>query len=517
MEAKVATLYKIHPAIGIARVGDHPDSFFIGPELSYAAELKDASQIKGASPIELDGNGTEVAFATYKKDGQIRRQGARFRIFAYDQGPGGTLANPREIKSSANAEITWSVELCNRKAAWDRRIGGQGSRNPDIADRSKLIVGPAEQSISGPRQSSAVLAGQFFGHSAQGKNITLGVLKTDAEGRLIVLGGFGQAFNDGTNQDLSSGNFGNRDGWTDDIADGPVTAQLKIDGQIASVSAARVIVGPPDFAPGIAQPVTLYDTVRQVAATFGAPDPTRPSFSRDVLPILSRCTNLRWTNGLSLWGKLRKTMKDDWVGLSNNTDAATATIRQQVARALSTNLPLMYSQDPDDVPLQLTNIQKKILALWAARTFNADWSAPPQPSLSNPDDLDRGQLDCAVGGGFFPGIEAGDRMKDRNIYVEPFRLKPDLPAGFLTEQMAVPWHSDFWACNVNWWPSQRPDLAPQREDPNGFFPQWTSGLVGSVSTMIANFSKLGYIKPITINGQSIQVEDERIPPRSQVA
>lgn len=28
----MATTYKIHPAIGIARVGNSPDEFFIGPE-----------------------------------------------------------------------------------------------------------------------------------------------------------------------------------------------------------------------------------------------------------------------------------------------------------------------------------------------------------------------------------------------------------------------------------------------------------------------------------------------------
>ena len=28
----MATVYKVHPAIGIARVGNSPDEFFIGPE-----------------------------------------------------------------------------------------------------------------------------------------------------------------------------------------------------------------------------------------------------------------------------------------------------------------------------------------------------------------------------------------------------------------------------------------------------------------------------------------------------
>lgn len=507
-------VFKIHPAIGIARVGDHPDSFFIGPELAYAPELDGAANLRGASPVDLDANGKDVAFTTYKKDEHIRRQGARFRIFAYDQGVGDVLVNPREITSGANVQISWSVELCNRKASWGHRIGEPGKRNPDVMDRNKLIVGPIKRSIAGARQTSDAFVGKFFGHAAQAKDVNLGILKTDSDGRLIVLGGFGRAFNDGTNQDFASGSFGDRDGWTDDVADGPITAELKIDGQaIPMVGAARVVVGPPDFAPGVGQPVTLYDTARQVAASFGVPNPTRPSFSRDVLPILSRCTSLRWTHASALWGKIAKMIKNDWTGLSNKTDDVTTTLRKQIANALSGDLPLRYTETPETIDLQLTDVQKLTLSLWAKGDFERDFNQPPKPSLASPDDLDRGQIDYAVGGGFYPGIEAGDRTKEQSIYAEPLRLKPDLPAGFLTEQMAVPWQSDFVACSGEWWPSQRPDLAPQKTDPDGIFPRWTEGMAASIPDMIKNLSKLGYIKPMKVNGKDVQVEDERIPPR----
>src|SRR4051812_4574074 len=107
----MATIYKIHPAIGIARIGDHPESYFLGPELSYAPQLGDAADLPGVAPVDLDSAGNDVAFTVYKKDGQIRRQGARFRIFAYDQGLGGALTNPREVTSASNTIITWTVEL----------------------------------------------------------------------------------------------------------------------------------------------------------------------------------------------------------------------------------------------------------------------------------------------------------------------------------------------------------------------------------------------------------------------
>ncbi|MEO8427646.1 MAG: LodA/GoxA family CTQ-dependent oxidase, partial [Verrucomicrobiota bacterium] len=55
---------KIHPAIGIARVGNSPTEFFIGPELPG----------KHKQP-----------FGGYKDaQGRIKRQAARFRLFGYD-------------------------------------------------------------------------------------------------------------------------------------------------------------------------------------------------------------------------------------------------------------------------------------------------------------------------------------------------------------------------------------------------------------------------------------------------
>jgi hypothetical protein len=510
----MAKVFKIHPAVGIARVGDHPDAFFVGPELAYSPELDGASALQGVSPVDLDANVKDIPFTTYKKDGHIRRQGARFRIFSYEQGAGGALTDPREITAAPNVEITWTVELCNRKAAWDHRIGMPGRRNDDVADRSKLVVGPIKRSVTGAGKSSDTFIGQFSGHGNQAKDVNLGILKTDSDGRLIVLGGLGRAVSDGTDPNLNSGNFGNRDGWTDDVSDGPVTAQVKIDGQTVPLAgAARVAIGPPDFAPGIGQPVTLFDTMRQSAAELGVANPTRPSFSRDVLPILSRCTGLRWTHGNGFWRKISKMINDDWAGLSNKTDDATATLRQKIASELSGNLPLTYTEVPFKKKVQLTDVQKLTLKLWAAGTFDRDFNQPPKPSLANPDDLDRGQIDHAVGAGFFPGIEVGDRTKDKKIYSEPFRLKPDLSPGFLTEQMAVPWQSDFVACETEWWPAQRPDLAPQKSDPDGIFPEWTEGLVLSIPDMIKNLPKLGYIKPMKVNGKDVHAEDERIPPR----
>ncbi len=83
----------IHPGIGIARVGDSQDEFFIGPEVRFPAPAppgfyKDAT-------------------------GALKRQAARFRLFGLDE-DGQVVA---ELNAS-NADITWTVHVANRKAAW---------------------------------------------------------------------------------------------------------------------------------------------------------------------------------------------------------------------------------------------------------------------------------------------------------------------------------------------------------------------------------------------------------------
>ena len=91
------TQIKIHPSIGIARLGDHRTEFFDGPPKPF-----DSTPPAGG----------------YKKDGQVKRQAAVFRLFGYDSN--GKLV--KEI-TAADADITWSVELGNRKAAWQEFQG----------------------------------------------------------------------------------------------------------------------------------------------------------------------------------------------------------------------------------------------------------------------------------------------------------------------------------------------------------------------------------------------------------
>ena len=116
--------YRIHPAIGIARVGNSTSEHFVGPRIP------------------------DVDFAppggTYR-DGQgrdIRRQGCEFRIYEYTYaGPSSSVpTSVREI-TDTEAEITWHVHMANLKP-----------RN--TADQ-RVPLDPGEKNATGPGQSAA--------------------------------------------------------------------------------------------------------------------------------------------------------------------------------------------------------------------------------------------------------------------------------------------------------------------------------------------------------------------------
>src|SRR5690348_13920957 len=229
----------IHPAVGVARVGDSPEEYFLGPEQP----------------------GGEESPASYKdKAGRVKRQAVRFRVFAYDESD----AVIGELTAD-DAEITWTVHLVNGKAAAQpftgpgSGAGDSGRRNDTVTDRASLVIDPGPRTVTG-RQA----AGQVFDTGTfLGKPVPLGELRTDDEGRLIVLGGFGHSGSVPEDQPLPS--FADNDGWHDDTSDGPVTATVTKDGESLEVRGAWIVVAPPDFAPGVGNLVTLYDVMADVA------------------------------------------------------------------------------------------------------------------------------------------------------------------------------------------------------------------------------------------------------------
>lgn len=330
----MATTLKIHPAIGIARLGNSPDEFYLAPEEP------------GALPLECDEEGKpvpgecgkEVRVSQFKDGkGRVLRQAARFRVYIYDdKSPDG-----REIKIGEEIEvaavqqgnlqgspsgqlvtgtlvdISWTVYLANKKAVWYhfKELEGEHGysknhplRNADITEkhlRQKLIIDPGPQTVSSVASPhSAEFAQRKNPNTAQtfppplepASITTLGEIKAhvqDDHGRLIVLGGYGNSGSalTGLGQPVIE-HYANNDGWFDDTSDGPVTAMLTI--QVTSIDGrpvpppppssppqlayyavddgAWVIVGYPRFAPQIVDIVTMDDVVYDVAVRQFAED-----------------------------------------------------------------------------------------------------------------------------------------------------------------------------------------------------------------------------------------------------
>ncbi|MEV4415961.1 LodA/GoxA family CTQ-dependent oxidase [Catellatospora sp. NPDC049609] len=442
----MATTYRIHPAIGIARVGNSPDEFFVGPERV------------GELPEPPGGF----------KDAQcrIKRQAARFRIYAHHDD--GTF---HEV-TDAEADITWTVHVVNAKAAHP----GRGNGEP-AAD---LTIDPGPRTLSGPDQRQTFDGGviRFAGQAPV--SVPLGEARTDDTGRLLVLGGHGAAGSPAGNLMVD---FWANPGWYDDVADGPVTAvvTLRGSGETPAVAGAWVVVAPPKFAPHQDSVITLYDRVLQHMIDLSlVPAPATTSYTRDIHPILQRTRQTRWVEGV--------------FGAHSWPDPVTA---QPLVDAIADRLrPAGDMPALSGVDSVLTATQQAHVQRWRTGAYTADWSGTPTPQAQvSPDGLDRAALEACVGGAFFPGIEAGglaagDRPVIEAPYVAPFRLAPSVAPGTISGAMALPWQADFSACGDNWWPVPRPnDVTVQK---SGVTARWDRD-VTSMDEMVARWHTLGFV------------------------
>ena len=157
---------KIFPGIGVARVGNSPDGYFIGPETPGL---------------------TEEPLGGYKDAaGRVKRQAARFRIYGFDE----TNKVVAEITSKI-AEITWTVQVANKKAVWYEFKGVKAGLDTDSGkranclrnrrilgdDRKRLVVAPTPRSITGAEQQGN--AYRFDDGSFMSIPVPLGELRTD--------------------------------------------------------------------------------------------------------------------------------------------------------------------------------------------------------------------------------------------------------------------------------------------------------------------------------------------------
>lgn len=472
----------IHPALGVARVGDSPDEFFVGPEVPDPAPLPEGSYKDAA--------------------GGLKRQAARFRVYGYNAA--GEVVG--ELTAS-DADIAWTVHVANGKSAWYQfqialdipeapSADPSLRRNAGVKDRATLAIDPGPRTISGANTTGPEYAfdtGEFLG-----ERVYLGELRTDEDGRLVFLGGHGvSASFDGKPPTT----FANNEGWYDDTGDGPVTATVTIDGRPIPVEPAWVIVAPPNYAPQLKSVRTMYDLLVDAYVTAGSlPPPGRPSFTNDVLPILRRICELQWVNhGFATaygWEGRSSYLQPEYLLRLASAEPEHAELRNQVWTSFRDYLrdgespvpvPWVYGDAmslPPISPRQHVTVsptQYALLDRWALGDFDADYDpayVPPSslddvPLAAQPETLTRAALEFCLADAFHPGCEVTWPMRHATMYAAPFRIRhrpPDAPVpdygteltpeiatgvggplyaqgpGDLTRWMAVPWQTDTASC-----------------------------------------------------------------------
>ncbi|MBX3743953.1 MAG: LodA/GoxA family CTQ-dependent oxidase [Verrucomicrobiae bacterium] len=532
--------YRIYPPIAVARVGDAPCQYYIGPETYRGL------------PINPDGRPfTEKDFRD--PDGRLCRQAARFRIFRdTDKGPEEVTLKTPDVHS-----IEWTVHVANKKASWyefKTNAGEHGYasnhplRNAHVTDRSSLIIDPGPRKISGAKAGPQAFDRKSVPPEYQGATFppallyqwpeetkenkdtkpvehppisidTLGELRTDAEGRLIFLGGLGKA---GSSRSVPAiAEYANNDDWWDDTSDGPLRAVVTLhDGTRIDAGTAWVIVAPPAYAPQIPNLVTLWDTIFDTAVRSGhhpaiwsggfwcqGPEGYRPNFVTEIAPLIERATLYPWVAAIppkahrfdmTLLGQVPVPGQPDsagglrrWIlGVLRPPSAE----NQIVGPAGRTMMPFLAGDNALNLDsltskyLRLTDTQYFFLQQWAE-----GWFVNEPDRTHAVDALTRAVLDNCVGGAFSPGIEMTWISRNPDIYQpdDPMRINAELPAegplrltfdpahmqpGDLSRYMAVPWQADFNECSSQpidgrvlwWWPAQRPEyvyLDPTRPRP----------------------------------------------------
>lgn len=468
--------YSLHPSVGVARLGNSPGQFYLAPDKI------------GGLPYEADesGNKLNTPVGSFKDlEGRVRRQGQPFKILDENN-------NELTLDSDNVQSITWTVHLANKKAAWyefkelqgnllygeDNSYHKRGTplRNADkktFEERQSLIIDPGPRTISGANESANFdksSAPQNYPVSfpeahEQGTEITtLGNILTDNQGRLVVLGGYGNA---GGKKALTS--YGGADTWHDDISDGTVHCTLVLkDGSKFTLSA-WVIVGSPDFAPEIVNISNLSDTMFDVAireqnlcpemfANGEFQTSFQANYHRDIEPIIKRISRYQWVSNVQSMSAFFSNIfdfKDNSQENKANREAYFSYFRKPVDPATIINtppdqqtnqqlfehgteghLPLMPMNSGSnsvsnadnnivDKFLTLTQTQYFLLSQWADGQFTATQShntdlAQDEFGLFYADQASVGNC---VGLPMCPGIEVTWSMQNPKIYAAPYVIK----------------------------------------------------------------------------------------------
>jgi hypothetical protein len=548
------TVFRVHPTINFARFGTS-EEYYLSPETSAGLPLA-GTETTGGLPIK-PGTESEFIDSSDLRDarGALKRQAARFRLFSYSlDGPerypngGGTemLPGTRLVDGRVLKDIVWTVHLANKKASAYIVVNSKGLeayrhqvpqlRNPEVygdvnsPERLKrLVIDPGPRAIravngkavafdtattasysngrgeivpqpdypkSFPADSNDVL------FEPSGPLDSLGELRTDERGRLLVLASFGRtaAQYDEYGEPIPLTGDLNNVGWFDDAADGPVSATLVFeDGTTEEAFGAWVVCCDPAYAPQIRNVVSIWDDVydawvRELELQPELFDASRQSFNPDyrptfedrIRPLFRAATMQRWTANLPKMA-LKAHEAVDSITPRDNPDqtimAGLTFIRnpnQEAERKVGVPLMPLSLGDAGQPFLTVSKTQYFFLEQWSKHRFEPGSG----PALGPGETLDMASLSNCLGGRYVPGIELSYTIRQPDIYITdwktsgagPFRLKhqaldyarakrdtPFLTGGWiplhhmvqglepgdLTKFMAIPWQTDYNSCSIH--------------------------------------------------------------------
>lgn len=217
-------LFKIHPAIGIARFSRNDDFYVFG---------KDPGQ--------------------YKSNGVIKRQAVQFRIYAYGDNHVALGELTPKVMSALNITAVWSARVGNRKIARHKGTPLSGS----------AFVISAQASSNDA--NSGQLVGSLPGYD-EGGQIPFGQITATG----LFIPPIARAFRERAGDPLP--HFPGSPAAADNSCDGVVSVQLAKAGQNLDVLPACIVVSPQDYSPDTSEPTSLVEFFkRELQISSSAP------------------------------------------------------------------------------------------------------------------------------------------------------------------------------------------------------------------------------------------------------
>jgi hypothetical protein len=204
-------VFKIHPAIGIARLSRSDDHY-----------------VHGKDPGD------------YKSNGLMKRQAVQFRIYAYGDNHAALGELTPKVIAALNITAVWSARVGNRKIALLKGTPLSGNAFVIFAEASSddANAGQLIGSLPGFDEGAAIPLGQ----------ITTTGLFIPPKARAFRLRA-GDALPD----------YPGNDEVADNSCDGVVTVHLTKAGQNLGVIPACIVVSPQDYSPETSEPTSLVD------------------------------------------------------------------------------------------------------------------------------------------------------------------------------------------------------------------------------------------------------------------